>query len=51
MEVGTARVLEPLFFSGKDDRKSTSFTAVTMKEVKWKAIPEGIVELDQYGRV
>ena len=51
MEVGTARVMSPLFFSGNDDRSSPKFSAVTMKEVMWRTYPEGIAEVDEYGRL
>ena len=51
MEMGTARVLEILFFSGKDDRNSESFAPVTLKDVKWTTEPSEIISVDQYGRV
>ena len=51
IEIGTSRILEPMFFSGKDDRTSQFFRAVTMKEVIWNAKPDGIVKFDQYGRI
>lgn len=50
MELGTARVFEPLLFSGRDDRSLDTYTSVTMKDISWSVTPEGIIELDQYGR-
>lgn len=40
-----------MLFSGDDDRASETYDQVTLRAVKWSAEPEGIVELDQYGRI
>lgn len=51
MKLGTSRVLEVLFFSGNDDRTSDDFKVVTEKTVHWRVDPEGIISIDDYGRV
>ena len=51
MKIGTSRVLEPFFFSGNDDRTSDDFKVVTEKNIEWKTSPEGIISIDDYGRV
>ena len=51
MELGTSRVFEVLYFSGRDDRTQDDFVLVTERAVEWSTDPEGIVEVDMYGRV
>ena len=51
MKLGTSRVLDVMFFSGHDDRTSDNFQVVTQKELTWNISPEGIITVDQYGRV
>jgi hypothetical protein len=51
MKLGTSRVLDVIFYSGHDDRTSDSFQVVTKKELIWNVSPEGIITVDQYGRV
>ena len=51
MKLGTSRVIDVMFLSGQDDRTSPDFKLVTEKEIEWKITPEGIITIDDYGRV
>lgn len=51
MELGNARILEVLYYSGKDDRNKDDFVNVTERAVKYEVDPEEIITIDPYGRV
>lgn len=51
IELGDSRVVEVIFYSGKDDRTSEDYKAVTKRNVTWSTDPAGIIAVDPYGRI
>ena len=51
IELGQSRVLEVLFYSGRDDRTADDFMNAVNRDVSWSTNPEGIITVDPYGRV
>jgi hypothetical protein len=51
IELGRSRVLEVLFYSGRDNRTTDDFMNVVNRDISWSTNPEGIITVDPYGRV
>ena len=51
MEVGDSRVIDVLFFSGKDNLANSDFKTVTERGINWSITPEGLATIDNYGRL
>jgi hypothetical protein len=51
IELGRSRVLEVLFYSGRDNRTIDDFMNVVNRDISWSTNPEGIITVDPYGRV
>ena len=49
--LGQGRVIEVMFFSGKDNRTADDFQSVTEREVMWTVDNASVLAVDLYGRV